>query len=289
MLNLSPLLGSIRAAFTALAQFFTIPQLIGYGAMFLLVCAAVIKRERSLRRFWTKSFRTDIAYSIWFPIYTLLIGLPLTIFVSQNVDAYFPLVHLRVLSYLPVWLNFVIWILLVDLTIYWLHRWMHTYKWLWALHRVHHSQRDLNPLTTWRTHWLEFVYMNVGTFIVILLLGDFIGYPPLVVGLLAASQFAQHSGINWNYGPMGFLIVSPRFHAWHHSSSRENLYVNFGSLFTIWDHVFGTALRRGDMPESYGLPSPDDDIPRSFLGQQLIPLSTLVLRKRTRSLAGDAK
>ena len=112
-------------------------------------------------------------------------------------------------------------------------------------------------------------------FVATLFLGNVKPLHPIALGLLAASQFAQHSDIDWSYGPIGYLIVSPRFHARHHSSAAEDVKVNFGSLLNVWDYVFGTARNVTERTPAYGLTSAEDNVPGSFLGQQLFPLSLL--------------
>lgn len=274
------LLTTIQDLLSYLARPFTISHVVGYGGMFAIVVLVTMRQGRSPRRYLGKSFRTDLAYSVWFPFYTALIGIPLALQLARVVGGYAPFLQLRLLSGLPSWLNIVVWLLVADFFTYWLHRSMHRWRWLWALHKIHHSQHELNPLTTWRVHWLEFVYLNLGAFFTGLFLGDFGGYHPVAIGILAASQFAQHSDIDWTYGPVGKLIVSPRFHARHHSTAPEDLNVNFGSLFIIWDHVFGTSRHVPGRAPGHGLVAAEDDVPASFWGQQLYPLKAILRRPR---------
>lgn len=42
-----------------------------------------------------------------------------------------------------------------DFTKYLLHRWMHLWPLLWAIHKVHHSAETLPPITVYRIHPLE--------------------------------------------------------------------------------------------------------------------------------------
>ena len=42
-----------------------------------------------------------------------------------------------------------------DFSKYIVHRWMHRWPFLWALHKVHHSATNLTPMTVFRTHPLE--------------------------------------------------------------------------------------------------------------------------------------
>jgi sterol desaturase/sphingolipid hydroxylase (fatty acid hydroxylase superfamily) len=274
-----PRLAEIQHLLGYLARPFTVSHVVGYGVMFALVVLVTVWQGHNPRRYLRKSFRTDLAYSAWFPVYTVLIGIPLSLQLARIVTDYVPFLRIGLLSGLPGWLNIVLWLVVSDLSLYWLHRSMHHSRWLWAIHKVHHSQRELNPLTTWRVHWLEFVYLNLGAFATGLFLGDFAGLHPIAVGILAASQFAQHSGLAWTYGPLGRLFVSPRFHARHHSVAPEDLNVNFGSLFIIWDRVFGTARDVPDEMPGHGLSEAEDNVPASFLGQLFYPVSLLLQRR----------
>ena len=270
--------------FTSVVSLYTIPQVLGYSATFVAV-VIVSTRQGRKERFFRRDFRTDIAHSIWFPVYTILIGAPILMRIATVVSEHAPFLRVGILNGMPTWISLPILIVDLDFVRYWLHRSMHRWRWLWALHKVHHSSRDINPLTTWRVHWLEFIYLNSVAFCAVLLLGEFRALHPIVVGLLAASQFAQHSDIDWTYGPVGKLIVSPRFHARHHSVSSEDVNVNFGSLLIVWDHLFGTARKVASRPPAYGLAPPEDSVPPSFLGQQLYPLSILWRATRLRRTA----
>ncbi|MDP6189284.1 MAG: sterol desaturase family protein, partial [Gammaproteobacteria bacterium] len=42
-----------------------------------------------------------------------------------------------------------------DFSRYWLHRWMHQSRWLWPIHRLHHTAQALTPITFYRIHPLE--------------------------------------------------------------------------------------------------------------------------------------
>lgn len=251
-------------------------RLLGYGAMLAIVVIVIVRQNRNPGRFLRRPFRTDVAHALWFPLYAFLIAVPLSLQLSQLVTDHAPFLRLNLLSGSPVWLNILVWLVLADLIQYWLHRSLHRWPWLWVLHKVHHSQKELNPLTSWRVHWLEFVYLSFGAFAVSLLLGNFTGYHSIIIGILAASQMAQHSDIDWTYGPLGKVFVSPHFHNRHHSTAEEDRDVNFGSLFVVWDHLFGTARDVPGLASSHGLVGMEDDVPPSFLGQQIYPLSKLL-------------
>ena len=270
----------------SLVHVYTTPQLLGYAVMFTVVVIVYARAGRGPKQIFRRTFLTDLAYSAWFPVYTILIGIPIAIQLAAFVVTRAPFVRLGLLGGLPWWLRIPIWLIVADFVLYWLHRSMHQTSWLWALHKIHHSQTELNPLTTWRVHWLEFLYLNTGAFVTGMVLGDMQALHPIAIALLAASQFAQHSDIDWTYGPVGRLIVSPRFHARHHSTAAEDLNTNFGSLLVIWDRLFGTARMVSGRAPGYGLVAAEDNVPKSFFLQLLFPLSLMLVRRGPTTSSG---
>jgi sterol desaturase/sphingolipid hydroxylase (fatty acid hydroxylase superfamily) len=63
----------------------------------------------------------------------------------------------------------------------------------------------------------------------------------------------EHSEIPWRFGPLYRLMVSPTFHAFHHSINPEHHNRNFGRMLSVWDYLFGTAVCEQKRPEVYGL------------------------------------
>jgi len=63
----------------------------------------------------------------------------------------------------------------------------------------------------------------------------------------------QHSEIPWRYGPLYRLVVSPSFHAYHHSTDSAHHNRHYGRMLSIWDFVFGTAVHDEKPPTEYGL------------------------------------
>jgi len=166
-------------------------------------------------------------------------GLP-----SLQLDALWPGV-----SDLP-WVSFLLYLLLFDFVGYWLHRCQHGLNWWWALHSLHHSQRQMTMWSDNRNHLLDDVLIDAAFVLLARLVG--VG-PGQFVALLAISQLMeslQHANVRlWFGGLFERVVVSPRFHRRHHSigmghesSGRGTLGGhNFGVLFPFWDMMFGTA------------------------------------------------
>jgi sterol desaturase/sphingolipid hydroxylase (fatty acid hydroxylase superfamily) len=261
----------------SIARIYTVPQLLGFAAMLTAVVIVSARRGHDPGRFFRRPFLTDVAYTVWFPIYTIMIGIPFSLALGAFVAHHAPFLRFRLLQGLPWWISIPVWLIVSDFVLYWMHRSLHRLRWLWALHKIHHAPTELSPLTTWREHWLEFMYLSCGGFVTSLVLGEMTPLHPIAIAFLAASQLAQHSDLDWTYGPLGRLVVSPRFHARHHSRAAEDLNVNFGFLLILWDELFGTARKVPGRAAAYGLQS-DNHVPASFFLQLVYPLSLLVVK-----------
>lgn len=141
----------------------------------------------------------------------------------------------------PTWLRAIVFFLAWDCAMYWVHRLMHTDK-LWRVHRWHHA-----PTRVW---WLVGVRGSlphiVLTYLPFLLIWIF--NLPAWVAIIASvcsvvGNIWMHVNINAGWMRwMEYLLVTPRFHAIHHSVEESHLLKNLGSLLTIWDRLFGTFI-----------------------------------------------
>lgn len=138
------------------------------------------------------------------------------------------------------------WLLLADFTIYVAHWCMHRVPFLWRFHQLHHSATEMNIITGMRVSLGERgINSAVSFFILYIFLGvasPAIMYPVFVIQ--AVVDRLQHSDIPWDYGPLNYLIASPRFHRIHHSAYVEDYDANYANIFSIWDYVFRTVSPR---------------------------------------------
>ena len=73
-------------------------------------------------------------------------------------------------------------------------------------------------------------------------------------------------------GPLRSVIVSPRFHRWHHPSEEEARDKNFAGLLPLWDILFGTYyIPRERRPTVFGTTTP---VPKGIIGQLTFPFRT---------------
>jgi len=151
--------------------------------------------------------------------------------------------------------SFVMYLVVFDFVNYWLHRAQHQWHWWWALHAVHHSQRQMTQWTDNRNHLLDDVLLAVIWVCVAQLIGI---APTQFVAVVAITQLFenfQHANLRLSFGKWGErLWVSPRFHRLHHAvgvgheaqaKADDKPAVlgghNFGVLLPWWDVLFGTA------------------------------------------------
>jgi len=146
--------------------------------------------------------------------------------------------------------SFVLYLVVFDLLNYWFHRLQHQFNWWWALHSLHHSQRQMTMWTDNRNHLLDDVLHDLLFVVMAILIGVGPGQFIALVALSQLSESFQHANLRLWFGRIGErLWVSPRFHRLHHSigighesqgSGTLGGY-NFGVLLPWWDMLFGTA------------------------------------------------
>jgi sterol desaturase/sphingolipid hydroxylase (fatty acid hydroxylase superfamily) len=176
---------------------------------------------------------------------------------------------------LPSWVVVPVGFLLADLADYLFHRLSHTWRWVWMLHAVHHSDPHLDTTSTVRTHPLHAVAAIAWRVLVAFALGI-----PLWVILLrdvAASPLIamHHANIAWPGRvdrALRWLVVTPAMHKLHHSPERASTNANFGGLFSFWDRLLGTYREPGTSPAIYGLAKLGAPRDQSLWGMLVTPL-----------------
>jgi sterol desaturase/sphingolipid hydroxylase (fatty acid hydroxylase superfamily) len=158
---------------------------------------------------------------------------------------------------LPYWVQLPLAILLSDLGFYWTHRMFHAVPWLWRFHAIHHSIEELDWLAAARVHPLDQILTKGVSLVPVVALG-FSEWVIVVYALLYQWQSVLiHANVRIGFGPLNWLLASPKFHHWHHSKDREARDRNFAGQLPFLDAVFGTLhMPSGRMPSSYGLDKP---------------------------------
>lgn len=219
---------------------------------------------------WTdrRAFATDCVYWFIVPLVTrigraIMLSAGLILFFDGNDP------HLLPVKHLALWQQCVAIVLIQDVLLYGLHRLFHTHLG-WKFHAIHHSPTVVDWMTLTRFHpvnnLLEFGLADV---VVVLL-----GFSPLAVVTLTPFNVIYsamvHANLNWTFGPFRYVLASPVFHRWHHTTEEQGLDKNFASTFPILDLMFGTFhMPAGELPAQFG--TCENAVPRGFWGQLVSP------------------
>lgn len=169
-------------------------------------------------------------------------------------------------SRLPLWAQSAIVVLWLDLAGYWGHRWFHRVKRLWRFHAVHHSSEWVDWLSSVRVHPVNELGMRLLQATPLLVCGfDFSAVAAAAPALTLYAIFI-HANVPWGFGPLRYVIATPVFHRWHHTSQDEGLDKNFSGGLVWPDLVFKTLyLPKGRQPERFGLSG--EHVPEDILRQ----------------------
>ena len=169
-------------------------------------------------------------------------------------------------------------LLLLDLAVYAQHRALHEIRWLWPLHRVHHSDVEFDVTTGLRFHPAELLLSQLFKLGIVLLLGA-----PWVVVIgyeIALALFNLFTHANLRMAPklegaMRALVVTPDMHRTHHSARDGEMNANFGMVLSTWDRLLRSYRRSArDAPRDMCIGLPRFRVPahqslRALLSQPL--------------------
>ena len=164
-------------------------------------------------------------------------------------------------------------LLVIDLGQWCIHRTLHRIEFLWKIHQIHHSVKDgeMDWIVAFRFSWLEPVIYKTMMFVPLM----WFGFAPetiffhAIVGTLIGHL--NHANLSWDYGPLRYVLNSPRMHLHHHDYHAPHHGHNFGIIFSCWDWLFGTAYLPNEPPKKIGFPNVQS-VPNDFFAQQAWPL-----------------
>lgn len=155
------------------------------------------------------------------------------------------------------------------------HRATHVVPFLWRFHAVHHSDPAFDATTSFRFHPGELVLSLPARIALVLALG-----PPVVAILVFEMVFGffnlfVHGNLRLPRAvesAMETVFVHPALHRVHHSRVLDESNRNFGTIFSIWDRLFGTLLpSRSGRDVGIGLASVPAEQVAGLLGQLRLP------------------
>lgn len=79
-----------------------------------------------------------------------------------------------------------------------------------------------------------------------------------------------HANVRFRLRALEPLLVTPRFHHWHHAAASEARDRNFAVHLPWLDRIFGTSYLPDGWPSEYGIAG--QPVPEGYLGQFVYPL-----------------
>ena len=143
----------------------------------------------------------------------------------------------------PYWVGFVASLILLDLAIYFQHRLFHAVPVLWRLHRLHHSDLDIDVTTGLRFHPIEILLSMGIKFALVALLGAPAAAVLVFEVVLNGMSIFNHANMNIPAvldRILRIFVATPDYHRVHHSVKSLETNSNFGFNLSCWDRLFGT-------------------------------------------------
>ena len=189
----------------------------------------------------------------------------------QNFSVSMNSIALIDISSKPMWLQLLIFFLVLDFIQWITHVLLHRFNFLWRFHKVHHSVKEMGFAAHLRYHWMENILYKPLKVFGVMILGGFEPEQAYIVHFIAISiGHLNHANIKLSYGPLKYIFNNPVMHLYHHAYSlpKERVYgVNFGISLSVWDYLFKTNYipeQSGSIELGY---SDDDKMPKGFFGQ----------------------
>jgi sterol desaturase/sphingolipid hydroxylase (fatty acid hydroxylase superfamily) len=212
---------------------------LGLLVLFAIIEAIIPRKQRTLprlKRWWTNLSMIAIdtvLVRVIFPGAAVGFALLMT----QKDLGLFNIVKL------PITLEIILAVILLDFSIWIQHVISHRFNLLWKLHRVHHADPDLDVTSGNRFHPLEILLSMVYKYFWIFLLGPSVGAVVIFEVILNGLALFNHTNMKL---PLGFdrvlrwFVVTPEMHRIHHSVIPSEHHSNFGFNLSIWDRIFNT-------------------------------------------------
>ncbi len=242
-------------------------EMLGVYALSLLFLFISVEAIKGFYRSDKHSFRDKLFIAAGFahsniiltPLVTLVVGLLLTTTIPQYAGG------LESAPFLPCFLSV---FLLEDLSHYWVHRLAHDKRWMWRLHRTHHSGTSMNVGLIFRTNLFWTFLIPTQWFA---LAAIYLGKPEVFLALLGIKltiNTLTHTVFRWDdwlrskslskhfIWSFERIFTTPRTHHAHHGFGKNGKPMrNFATVLILWDIIFKTAYFPDEKPKNIGLPN----------------------------------
>ena len=180
------------------------------------------------------------------------IGLPVLPYPTLSASLGIPFVdtalHAVVLFFVAAFLG--------DLWYYWWHRMQHELPALWEIHKLHHSDEDLNATSIYRSHFFELGGQALVRGFSVGLIVDLGGAPQTGLAIAFAGILPPvwdtfiHANVRLDRLRLLPVLSTPQFHWIHHSRLPQHQDKNYAIWLPLFDVLFGSYYRpaKGEYP-----------------------------------------
>jgi sterol desaturase/sphingolipid hydroxylase (fatty acid hydroxylase superfamily) len=241
-----------------------------YGALAVILAYALfrpLELWRPVERWGDRrGVRTDIVYTLIHrlgvvPAILFVVLAPLGVIIDRyaRFEGYIPpeIEQLVTPLFNHPFATFLVYMVVLDFGEYWRHRLQHRLPWWWALHSVHHDQRQVTLWSDDRNHILDDILALAWSGTLAMLIGVPPGEFPLVLIGFRLIESLSHTNVQLDFGRIGStVLVGPQFHRVHHSIEHaaapfdRSRGCNFAVILPVWDVIFGTWRREPGFPNT---------------------------------------
>jgi sterol desaturase/sphingolipid hydroxylase (fatty acid hydroxylase superfamily) len=160
---------------------------------------------------------------------------------------------------LPASLEFAFTIILIGLSSYATHYLLHRVPLLWRLHRLHHTDQNIDFSTAVRSHPLERIFTAAVGLCAVPVIGPAPSALLVFAPFFLAIQYFSHANLrlpeSWDRF-LRFFVVTPDMHRIHHSQLLTENMSNLGDVFPWFDWIFRTYRAEPELGNdiAFGVP-----------------------------------
>ena len=209
------------------------------------------------------SFKYDrlnhIALNLFFTLTTILInvaGASLILYACAKAQS----LEFGILNIieLPIFIELIIGIMVLDLIGAWfVHFLEHKVRWMWKFHIIHHTDQYVDASTGLRHHPGEGIIRLCFTSLAVFISGASFGIVMIYQTLSVFFAHLTHANIKIPKKIdrlLSIFFVTPDFHKIHHHFALPKTDSHYGNIFSIWDHIFQSSIKKYEMSSiQYGL------------------------------------
>lgn len=219
-------------------------RLVSFASILCLMsmCEALLpKKTRTMKRGkrWSTNLALVVIDSVILRLFAPVLAVGVAVWAHNEQWGLLNWLHL------PLWFEYIVAFLLLDMFIYFQHVISHKIPALWAFHKVHHADRDIDVTTGLRFHPVEIIFSMLYKIACVVLLGPAASVVILFEIVLNGAALFNHANVALPVSidkPLRKLIVTPDFHRVHHSIENQETDSNYGFFLSIWDKLFRTYL-----------------------------------------------